>query len=112
MRPDGTQYGFDRRSVDPHGGVSPSSEERDRGKKAYAYMRLASLQHVCFIDRDRVHINVFDRSDSGWTPRAEIESVEETFPLPAISFSMRVANVYGDVLAPEPQPTVMAHEGT
>ncbi len=92
--------------------VSPSSEERDRGEKASAYMRLASLRHLCFIDRDRVHIDVFDRSDTGWTPRPQIESIEEMFALPAISFTMRVADVYGDVLAPEPQPTVMAHEGT
>jgi Uma2 family endonuclease len=92
--------------------VSPSSEERDRGEKASAYMRLTSLQHVCFIDRDRVNIDVFDRSDTSWTPRAPIVSIEEMFALPTISFSMRVADVYGDALAPEPQPTIMDHEGT
>jgi Uma2 family endonuclease len=91
--------------------VSPSSEERDRGAKASAYMRLASLRHLCFIDRDRVHIDVFDRGDTGWTPRPPIVSIEEMFALPAISFSMRVANVYGDVLAPEPQPTTMDYKG-
>jgi Uma2 family endonuclease len=92
--------------------VSPSSEERDRGKKASAYMRLPSLQHVCFIDRDRVNIDVFDRSDTGWTPRPPIESIEEMLAVPAISFAMRVADVYGDALAPEPQPTIMDRKGT
>jgi Uma2 family endonuclease len=82
--------------------VSPSSEKRDRGEKARgrAYMRIASLQHLCLIDRDRVHIEIFDRNGSGSTPRPEIESVEEMFALPALSFSMRVADVYGDVAPP------------
>jgi Uma2 family endonuclease len=79
--------------------VSPSSEERDRGEKASAYMRLASLKHVCFIDRDRVRIDIFDRNDAGWLPRPPIEIAEESFALDAIDFSMRVADVYADALA-------------
>jgi Uma2 family endonuclease len=88
--------------------VSPSSEKRDRGEKASAYMRIASLQHLCLIDRDRVHIDIFDRNGSGWTPRPEIESIEEMFALAALSFSMRVADVYGDVVP----PIIMDHKGT
>jgi Uma2 family endonuclease len=79
--------------------VSPSSEDRDRGEKASGYMRLTSLKHVCFIDRDRVHIDIFDRSEAGWLPRPPIERVVETFALDAIEFSMQVADVYGDVLS-------------
>ena len=78
--------------------VSPSSQTRDRGEKTPAYMRLASLQHICLIDRDRVHIEVFDRSDAGWTPRPQIESLEQMFELPALSFTMRVADVYRNAL--------------
>jgi len=55
---------------------SPGSEERDRGEKASAYMRLASLKHVCFIDRDRVRIDIFDRIGTGWLPRPPIEGGE------------------------------------
>ena len=84
--------------------VSPSSKGRDRGEKASAYMRLASLRHLCLIERDYAHIDVFDRSDTGWTPRPPIVSLQEMFALPAISFSMPVADVYGDALAPELQP--------
>src|SRR5215204_3829927 len=73
--------------------VSPSSEERDRGEKASAYMRLTSLKHVCFIDRDRVHIDTFDRNDAGWVPRVPVESLDDTFGLDAIEFSMRVADL-------------------
>jgi Uma2 family endonuclease len=78
--------------------VSPSSETRDRADKAQAYMRLASLEHICLIDRDRVHVEVFDRSSAGWTPRPQIESLEQMFELPALSFTMRVADVYRDAL--------------
>jgi Uma2 family endonuclease len=79
--------------------VSPGSEDRDRGEKASAYMRLTSLQHVCFIDRDRVRIDLFDRKEAGWLPRSPIESLDDTFTLDAIEFSTKVVDVYRDVLA-------------
>jgi Uma2 family endonuclease len=79
--------------------VSPSSEDRDHGQKAAAYMRLAGLQHVCFIDRDRVHIEVFDRNEAGWVPRAPIERLDAAFDLAAIEFAMLVADVYGEALS-------------
>lgn len=78
--------------------VSPSSRNRDRGDKAAAYMRLASAQHVCFIDRDRVLIEGFDRRDDAWLPREPIESLERSFELSALEFSMPVAEIYRDVL--------------
>jgi len=80
--------------------VSPSSEGRDRGEKASTYMRLAGLQHICFIDRDRVRIDAFDRNDMGWAPRPAMESLEGVLDLPALDFSMRVAEVYRDVFPP------------
>lgn len=82
--------------------VSPSSEDRDRGEKASAYMRLASVKHVCFIDRDRVRIDIFDRNEAGWLPRSPIERLDEDFALQAIDFSMKVADVYGDVFSHGP----------
>ena len=78
--------------------VSPSSEGRDRGDKASTYMRLAGLQHVCFVDRDRVRIDVFDRNEMGWAPRAPIESLDEVLELAALEFSMSVAEIYRDSL--------------
>ena len=78
--------------------VSPSSEDRDHGQKAATYMRLAGLQHICFIDRDRVHLEVFDRNEAGWLPRAPIERLDASFALTAIEFAMPVAEVYGEAL--------------
>jgi Uma2 family endonuclease len=80
--------------------VSPTSKGCDRGDKAGAYMRLSSAQHVCFIDRDRVLIDGFDRHGDAWLPRAPIESLDETFALDALEFSMPVAEIYGHVLPP------------
>jgi Uma2 family endonuclease len=80
--------------------ISPSSEARDRGAKAQAYMRLASLRHICLITRDSVLIEGYDRSKSGWALRPPVESIEAMFELPAISFTMPVAEVYRDVLPP------------
>jgi Uma2 family endonuclease len=78
--------------------VSPSSEDRDRSQKASAYMRLASAKHICFIDRDRIRIDILDRKDDGWVPRPPIESGAETFELDAIGFAMPVADVDAGVL--------------
>jgi Uma2 family endonuclease len=78
--------------------VSPSSEGRDRGDKASTYMRLAGLQHVCFVDRDRVRIDVFDRNEMGWAPRPPIEALGEVLELTALEFSMPVAEIYRDAL--------------
>jgi Uma2 family endonuclease len=77
--------------------VSPTSKGRDRGEKAAAYMRLASARHVCFIERDRVLIDGFDRSGEGWVPRRPLETLEATFELAALEFSMPVAEIYRDV---------------
>ena len=79
--------------------VSPGGEDRDRGEKAAQYLRLTSLRHVCFIDRARVHIDVFDNKEGGWLPRAPIEQIEDVLELDAISFSIPVAEVYGDVFS-------------
>jgi Uma2 family endonuclease len=78
--------------------VSPTSRGRDRGEKARAYMRLPSARHVVFIDRDRVLIDGFDRSGDAWLPRDPIESIDATFNLEALAFSLPVAEVYRDVL--------------
>jgi Uma2 family endonuclease len=69
--------------------VSPSSEGRDRGEKASTYMRLAGLQHVCFVDRDRVRIDIFDRDGASWTPRPPIETLDGSLALSALEFSIR-----------------------
>jgi Uma2 family endonuclease len=78
--------------------MSPSSRNRDRGEKAAAYLRLASGRHVCFIDRDRVLIEGFDRRDDAWVPRQPIESLDATFDLEALEFSMPVTEIYRGVL--------------
>ena len=79
--------------------VSPASEGRDRGDKASNYMRLAGVRHVCFIDRDRVRIDVLDHREGGWSPRAPIEQIEAVLELDAIGFSVPVAEIYRDVLS-------------
>jgi Uma2 family endonuclease len=82
--------------------VSPTSGSRDYGEKAPAYMRLASAQHICLIDRDRIRVDVFDRRDEAWQPREPIESLSGTLELAALEFSMPVQEIYRDVLPPAP----------
>jgi Uma2 family endonuclease len=79
---------------------SPNSRDRDRGEKASAYMRLASAKHVCFIDRDRVLIEAYDRRGDAWVPRDPIEDVNAVFELSALDFSMSVSEIYRDVIPP------------
>ena len=49
--------------------LSRSTGDRDRGAKWVGYRALRSLQHYVLIAQDRRRVEVYTRSDEGWTLR-------------------------------------------
>ena len=77
--------------------ISPGSAHRDRSVKWSIYRRLPSLQHYVLIERDRAAIDIFDRSGDAWSALRTVEGLDATLDLPAIGFSMSLAEVYQGV---------------
>jgi hypothetical protein len=47
-----------------------------------------------FIERNGIRIDVFDRYEAGWALRPPIEAAEANSDVPALGFTIRVAEVY------------------
>lgn len=78
--------------------VSPGSESRDRIEKWALYQKLSSVRHYVLVARDRPHMEVYSRSEEGWSGFHVVETLAGTLRLPAIGFEMTLADVYRDVL--------------
>jgi len=79
--------------------VSPSSEEHDRLTKRLAYQRLASLEQYVLVTRDRMLVDVYNRTPAGWAGDVQLETPEAVLALPGIDFTMPLAEIYRDALA-------------
>jgi Uma2 family endonuclease len=77
--------------------VSPGSEGRDRVEKWKAYRQLTSLEHYVLIERDRVAIDVYDRTGDAWAVRRTIEGLAAELSLPAVHVSVPLSEIYEDV---------------
>lgn len=78
--------------------VSLGSESRDRMEKWKSYRKLARLEHYVIVERDQAAIDVFDRSGEAWASRRTLEGLDAFIHLPALGLSMRLAEIYQDVL--------------
>jgi Uma2 family endonuclease len=78
--------------------TSPGSQGRDRVEKWGLYQKLPSVQHYVLITRDRPHVEVFSRSEKGWSGFEVVEGLGGSLSLPAIAFSMALSEIYRDVL--------------
>lgn len=72
--------------------LSPSTADYDRGEKREHYQQLASLCEYVLISQDRREIEVFVRTDSGWTHR--VHRADDEVELPSISVKFTVAELY------------------
>ena len=77
--------------------VSPSSEARDRLEKRVAYQALASLQTYVLVERDRMLIDVYERTEAGFLGAAPLDRPEQVLKLSAIGFELPLSEVYRDV---------------
>jgi len=77
--------------------VSPTSHRRDRSEKWAEYRRLVGLQHYVMIERDTIHVDVWDRLGDQWSGRQPLDRLDQVLTLPAIGFEMPLSEVYFDV---------------
>lgn len=77
--------------------LSPSTAEYDRGQKLSHYQRIESVQHIVHVAHDALRIEVWSRTESGFSSTAfEAGSVAR---LPAIGCELEVAALFRDPLA-------------
>jgi Uma2 family endonuclease len=79
--------------------MSEGSKARDRFEKWAVYQRLPSLRHYVLVERDRPHIETFDRIGEAWSGVQILDGLEAELNLPAIGVSLPLAEIYRDVIS-------------
>jgi Uma2 family endonuclease len=75
--------------------LSRSTGDRDRGAKWVGYRTLRSLQHYVLIAQDRRRVEVYTRSEEGWTLRL-FEPPARRVPLPTMKLELDLDGIYED----------------
>jgi Uma2 family endonuclease len=78
--------------------MSEGSKARDRFEKWAVYQKLPSLRHYVLVERDRAHIETFDRVGEVWSGVRILDGLESVLDLPAIGVSVPLAEIYRDVI--------------
>ncbi|PWB92801.1 Uma2 family endonuclease [Methylosinus sporium] len=78
--------------------MSEGSKARDRFEKWAVYQKLPSLRHYVLVERDRAHIETFDRAGADWVGVQILDGLEAELNLPAIGVSVPLAEIYRDVI--------------
>jgi Uma2 family endonuclease len=78
--------------------MSEGSKARDRFEKWAVYQKLPSLRHYVLVERDRAHIETFDRVGEAWSGVQILDGLEAELSLPAIEVSVPLAEIYRDVI--------------
>lgn len=79
--------------------MSEGSKARDRFEKWAVYQLLPSLKHYVLVERDRAHIETFDRVADEWGGVRIFDGLAATLELPAIGVGVPLAEIYRDVIA-------------
>lgn len=77
--------------------LSPSTEERDRGLKLFAYRGIESLRVCLLVAQDRTWIEHWQRQGDGSWRVVEITDPKAVVDLPEIGARLPVAEVYANV---------------
>jgi Uma2 family endonuclease len=74
--------------------LSPSTVEHDRGRKAYDYRRIPSLQEIVLVASEQRRVEVWRRRGAKW----EIEDLigDATLELESLSVAVPFAAIYAD----------------
>ncbi len=75
--------------------LSRSTGDRDRGAKWVGYRELSSLQHYVLIAQDQRRVEVYTRTDEGWSLRL-FAPPHITVPLPAVGVNVGPDEIYAD----------------
>jgi Uma2 family endonuclease len=79
--------------------MSEGSKARDRFEKWAVYQRLPSLKHYALVERDRPHVETFDRSGDVWAGVQILDGLDATLALPAIGVELPLSEIYRDVIS-------------
>jgi Uma2 family endonuclease len=94
--------------TDPVGVVevlSPSTIDRDRGRKLEFYKALPTMQHIVLAYADQMRVEHYSRGEKGWELNV-LPTPEHVLDLDAVEFSMDLEAVYFDIpfdKAPRPR---------
>jgi Uma2 family endonuclease len=74
--------------------LSPSTLEHDRGRKAYDYRRIASVQEIVLVSSEQRHVEVWRRRGAKW----ELEDLigDAALELESVGITIGVAGIYAD----------------
>ena len=77
--------------------LSPSTESRDRSLKLRLYQQIESLRHYVLISQSTANVEVFTRQGGNdWLMHTD-SGLESETALPAISVTIKLADLYDDV---------------
>lgn len=77
--------------------LSPSTEARDRMEKLAAYTAISSLKEYVLVHQDRVAIDLYQNTGSGWEVIRYTQE-QELIHLISIDFSSTLQEIYEDVV--------------
>lgn len=76
--------------------LSASTEAYDRGEKFTRYRKLKTLKEVLFISQDRMHAELYRKTDIGWMLQ-EWEKPEDQIVFETIKTTISLADIYDRV---------------
>ena len=85
--------------------LSPSTMDRDRGRKLQFYKDLPTMQHIVLAYADQMRVEHYLRGENGWELKV-LPTPESILELDAVDFRMNLDAVYFDIpfdKAPRPR---------
>jgi Uma2 family endonuclease len=79
--------------------TSPSSEERDREAKLFAYLSIPSLRSYLIVSHDKQQITHYRRTDDGWVP-SHHPAAGNLIHLPELGLTLTLEDIYDRTSVP------------
>lgn len=76
--------------------ISPGTAQIDDTRKRWGYMSLPMLAHYVLVDPLRMECEVFSRAADGSYRGQRLAAPDDLLTLPALGFSVRLADLYHD----------------
>ena len=78
--------------------LSPATEQRDRGVKFMAYLKMPDLQYYVLLSQEQVRVEVYGKMPDGpgWTFNY-YEQWDDTIALPKLSMTLSVRDLYAGI---------------
>jgi len=77
--------------------LSPSTMDKDRGKKLEFYKTLPSVRHIVLVYSDQMRVEHYTCGNDGWKDPAPLTYPDETLNLEAVEFSLGMEEIYFDL---------------